>query len=192
MKVRLELESITLDEANKKRWQLYFVLAVEHPDDDTKMLITVLPDPPIKLTPDSKNHVDFVGEGNGAEGFSLLHRTLPEGKDNLNVRFYLMHSRKNARKVGEVLKELKSEFGTDAGKILTKVVSTGTAFPWLEVAKLGFDLIGHVLRNLPDRELGFVSMYEIFGAEFEKEVEVDRRKQLSSGKGHIVYTWSVG
>ena len=58
MKIRLEINQLTIDRP-KKRWQIYFVVVAEHPSDPDKMVVTTIPTDPIKVTPNQENNIHF-------------------------------------------------------------------------------------------------------------------------------------
>lgn len=188
--VQLELEKITILR-DKERWKLYFVVVINHPTEEGKYLLTVLPDEnvgTIELKPKSNNEVNFEAQGTGTEGFLLLQTEMPDNR-SINVRFWLRHSRRNLRKVSTYLGLVKDELGGEAGTILTSAL--GISNPWLVITNLGLNLMGNVLEKIKDRDLGFISMYEKFGPEFENQTELDRSNTTSTKDAKIVWSWST-
>ena len=100
------------------------------------------------------------------------------------MHFYVMHSRRSNREIGPVLQQIKTGIGKKALGIPSGL--SGISSPWLQFARSGLPLIGQILSGIPDRNLGFVNMFERFGPEFENDREVDRES-----RGGRVYTWSV-
>jgi hypothetical protein len=184
MKVRLEINQLTIDRP-KKRWNLYFVLVAEHPTDPDKMVVTTLPNNPIKVTPNQDNNIHFNDDGPGSEGLLLLKRNMPPGKE-LNVHFYVRHSRSSIRNAGNALQDIASELGIDALGQIEDIL--GTKYPWLEVTKKSLPHIGKALARIPDRDMGFISMFERFGDEFQADGEIDRKK--TGAYCTIVYSWA--
>jgi len=182
--VRLELNQLRIHRP-KVRWRIYFVVVADHPEQADQVLVSVVPSSPILVAPDQNNVLHFEPAGKGTEGLLLLSRNLPTSRE-LNVHFYVMHSRRSTRDIGTVLKDIKSNAGK---KALGFVEALGVTAPWLRLTREGLPLIGKALAAIPDRNLGFISMFERFGSEFEKEIEVDRENR----GGHVtaVYTWSV-
>ncbi|MBL7864250.1 MAG: hypothetical protein JNK10_05200 [Cyclobacteriaceae bacterium] len=183
--VRLELNKIQIHRP-KERWKVYFVVATDHPNEPDQVMVSVVPGTPILVVPEQNNVVHFEPKGAGSEGLLLLTRKMPKSRE-INVHFHVMHSRRANREIGTVLKKIE---GGVQGKVLGATSELlGTSAPWLTIARSGLPLIGQVLASLPDRPLGFVSMFERFGPEFEREAEIDRE----SRGGHItvVYSWSV-
>jgi hypothetical protein len=183
--VRLELNQLRIHRP-KERWRLYFVIVADHPDNRDLLLVTVMPGSPMLVVPEQHNTVNFEPAGEGTEGLLLLSRTLPPNRE-VNVHFYVMHSRRAAREIGTILQQIKEDAGKEAVGIISEAM--GITAPWLKIGREGLPLIGRALGALPDRQLGFISMFERFGPEFERQVEVDRE----SRGGHIsaVYTWSA-
>lgn len=183
-RVRLELNQLRVFRP-KTRWKIYFVVVADHPERTGEVLVSVVPSSPIPVVPDQHNVVNFEPTGKGTEGLLLLSRKMPSSRE-LNVHFYVMHSRRAARDIGTVLKEIKSHAGKNAMGI---VESLGVPSPWLRLAREALPLVGSAIQSIPDRNLGFVSMFERFGPEFEQQVEVDRE----SRGGHVatIYTWSI-
>ena len=185
-RVRLEIDEVTIYRP-KKRWNLYFVVAVEHPDDKTKLIITTLPKDPIKLSKRHDNSFQFDTEEFGSEGLLVISRELPKERE-LNAHIYLRHTRKTIRNLGEILNDLSTILGGDT-PLINEVIGT-SLMPWLVVAKTALPLIGKTLNKIPDRDFGFLSAFERFGPEFEEQLEIDRKKEFS-GNASLVYSWSV-
>lgn len=185
--VRLEFEELTIHRP-KKRWKLYFVIVAQHPIDPEKMVITSVPEPFIRIKPAMNNLVTFEPEGAGTDGFFILKREMPDDR-RLNVHVYLRHTRQSTRNLGSFLQNMESELGGDAFEIVTDIL--GTTNPWLVIAKKALPLIGGALKKIKDRDMGFVSMFEEFGPEFENEIELDRSNKFSTGDASIVWSWSV-
>lgn len=185
MKVRLELNQLKIDRP-KKKWKIYFVVVAEHPTDLDKMVLATVPVEPIKIVPSQNNEVNFDDETPNSEGLLLLRREMPTTKD-LNVHFYVRHSRSSLRTVDEVLRDIQKEIGDDAMGTITDIL--GTTNPWLIIAKAALPLVGKILAKVPDRDMGFISMYERFGKEFEDDGNIDRQK--IGAFSSVVYTWAV-
>lgn len=185
MKVRLELNQLNIDRP-KKRWDIYFVVVAEHPTDPEKMVLTTVPVDPIKMVPSQNNEVNFDDGTPNSEGLLLLRRAMPASKE-LNVHFYVRHSRSSVRTVGEVLKDIQTEIGNDAMGTISDIL--GTTNPWLIIAKAALPLIGKILTKVPDRDMGFISMFERFGKEFEDDGNIDRQK--TGAFSTVVYTWAI-
>jgi hypothetical protein len=183
--VRLELNKIQIHRP-KERWQLYFVVVADHPTEKNQVAVTMQPSRPILVVPEQHNHVYFEPAGRGSEGLLLLSRKMPPTCE-LNVHLHVMHSRRSGREIGKVLDHIAEAAGK--GALGKEVELLGITSPWLRVARASIPLIGQALSALPDRNLGFISMFERFGSEFELETEVDR--EVRGGHVTAVYTWSV-
>lgn len=183
--VRLELNKLQIHRP-KERWKLYFVLVTDHPEERDQLALAVIPQNPILVVPEQQNVVSFEPKGKGSEGLLLLSRDLPPNRE-LNVHFYVMHSRRSNREIGSVLQQIVTGVGKKALGISSDILGIPT--PWLQVARSGLPLIGQILSGIPDRNLGFVNMFERFGPEFERETEVDRESR--GGHVTVVYTWAV-
>jgi hypothetical protein len=186
-RVRLEIDEVNIYRS-KKRWNLYFVVAIEHPTDEDKMILATLPKKPIKLSKRHNNSFQFDTDEFGSEGLFVLSRELPSDRE-LNAHIYLRHTRKSIRDFGEILKEVGIGIGEDASGIINDIVGTATT-PWLVIAKKAIPMIGKVLTKIPDRDFGFLSAFERFGSEFEEQYEIDRKKEFS-GNASLVYSWSI-
>lgn len=184
--VRLEIDEIKIHRP-KKRWNLYFVVVTEHPEENDKMILTTLPQQPIKLSRRHDNQYQFDTDEYGSEGLFVLSKEMPEDRE-IRVEVYLRHARNGWRNVGEILKDLQTGIGKDAFGIVTDLI--GSTNPWLMISKAAVPMISKILSNAKDRDFGFVSLSEKFGAEFEEEVEIDRKKDFS-GNASLVYSWSV-
>lgn len=183
--VRLELNSVHIHRP-KARWQLYFLLVTEHPLRSDEVVATVIPQQPILVVPDQQNRIHFEPAGKGADGLLLLSRELPPTHE-LNTHLYVMHSRRSGREVGSLLTQVASLLGNEV--IGKEAELLGLASPWLRLAKVALPKVGQSLGGLPDRNLGFINMFERFGPEFEQKAEVMRE----SRGGHITawYSWSI-
>jgi hypothetical protein len=184
--VRLEIDNITIHRP-KKRWQLYFVIIADHPTEEDKMIVTTLPQNPIKLVPYNDNVYHFDTEQEGSEGLFIMSRKMPKSRE-LNVHIYVRHSRSNTRNLGEVLQNIESGLVGETFGIVTDIVGTATT-PWLVITKKAFGLVGGVPGKISDRDMGFISAFERFGSEFESQTEVDRAKDGADCT--LVYSWSV-
>lgn len=186
-KVRLEIDSIKINRP-KKRWKLYFVVLTEHPTDSEKMVLTTLPTEPFKLSPKHDNEYSFDSNTPGSNGLHVLTRDMPPNRE-INVHMYLRHSRNSQRNLGEVLAGVKSELKDDAFEIVEGILGTST-IPWLIVSKLAINLIGKILKDIKDKDFGFLSAYEHFEDDFELVTENDYSKSFT-GDASLVYSWSV-
>lgn len=186
-RVRLEIDEVKIHRP-KKNWKLYFVIMAEHPTETDKMIMTTMPQEPIKLTSQHENSFQFDTNDVGSEGLFVLSRDIPETRE-LNVHIYLRHTRSSIRGLGEILKNVEDGIGGDAFGIITDIVGT-TSVPWLVIAKKAIPLVGKILTKIPDRDFGFLSAFERFGEEFEAQVEIDREKKFS-GDASLIYSWSV-
>lgn len=187
--IKLEFEQLHILRP-KKRWNIYFVVVTEHPEDRDKMLVSSFPEPIIKMKPRQENIIYFEPEteDGGADGLFVIERKMPADR-TLKVRVYLRHSKKGMRDTGQLLQNMKGELGGDAFDIVSDVL--GTTNPWLVIAKKAVPLIGGILAKIKDRDLGMVNMDEEFGPEFENQTELDRANNFSTGDAKIVWSWSV-
>lgn len=186
-RVRLEIDEVQIYRP-KKRWQLYFVIIAEHPEEDDKMILSTIPQQPFKLSKRHENSFQFDTDEDGSEGLFVLSRELPEDRE-LNVHIYLRHTRKKLRDFGKIMQDIENGIGGDAFGIVTDLVGT-TAVPWLVIAKKAVPMVGRILSKISDKDFGFLSAFESFGHEFEDTYEIDREKYFS-GDASLVYSWSV-
>ena len=184
-RVRLEIDHLTIHRP-KKRWRLYFIVVTEHPTDPDKLVVSMIPPNSILVVPDQQNTVYFESEGNGTNGLLVLSRAIPEDRE-LNVHLYVMHSRRSLNEIGKTLEDIEKGIGGDALGLVTDIL--GTTNPWLLIARRALPLIGQVMEKIPDRNMGFISMFERFGKEFKDQVELDR--EARGGNVTVVYSWSV-
>lgn len=184
-RIRLEIDQLHIHRP-KRRWKLYFVVATEHPTDSDKMVVSVIPQNTVLVVPDQNNDVFFEADSPGANGLYLLSRPMPETRE-ANVHVYVMHSRRSLNEIGKILKDVEHGIGGQSMGILSNIL--GTTNPWLVIARQALPVVGQILEKIPDRNMGFVSMFERFGPEFENEVEVDR--EVRGGHITMVYSWAV-
>jgi hypothetical protein len=189
-RIRLELEHLTINRP-KRRWNIYFVVATDHPEDENKYAVSVLPQPIIPVRRPAENMIDFVPEGDGTDGMEILERNMPDDR-SIEVHCWTMHSRRAVREAGHILGEISKSLDTQMEQLPPRVL--GVANPWVAIARGpigGLGAIGTALRRVRDRNMGFVNVGEQFGPEFEDETELDRIGELSTGFGHLVWNWHV-
>ena len=87
------------------------------------------------------------------------------------------------------MKEIETGIAGDAFGIVTDLVGAATV-PWLVISKKAVSLVGKILKDIPDRDFGFISAFERFGPEFEKQTEIDREKEFT-GDASLIYSWSL-
>lgn len=193
-KIRLEIDFIEI-KRKRRKWNLYMIIATDDPLDDKKTMITTVPSEAIRLRKMDGNRVDFESEGSGqTNGLIVLERKLPSSH-SIRVRIWLVQSRENLRKAGEVLDELGNTMKKkDLEVTLADVVEAlGAVNPWITVSK---DLIrmsgmvGSFLRNSKDRKLGFFNLDENFTDEEIGLGELDRFGKITS-VGEAGWTWII-
>ena len=190
--VKLEFERLELL-TKKSKWKLYFVVVAEHPEDNDKMVVTTIPSAGadyFKLKKKADNVVEFEpeSEDGGVDGLFVLEREMPADK-RIKVQVFLMHSRKSARQMGDILSDVQGQLGTDVFGTVSNIL--GSASPWLVVAKSAFSLIGGILKNIKDRDFGYLVMDEEFGSEFEGKLELDRTNKFTTGEAKLRWSWRV-
>jgi len=184
---RLEIDEIQIYKG-RRNWKLYFIVLAEHPTEPDKMIMTTIPQEPFKLSKRHNNSFSFDTNQAGSEGLFVLSRELPENRE-INVHFYLRHSKKGLRDLGEILQDIESGIGGYSFGIVTDIVGT-TTVPWLVLAKKAIPLIGRLLAKSKDKDFGFLSAFERFGSEFEVEKDISRKKDFS-GDAAMIYSWTM-
>ncbi|MBL4560991.1 MAG: hypothetical protein JKX79_08390 [Labilibaculum sp.] len=152
------------------------------------MLGTTIPHEPFKLNKRHDNEYFFDTDQSGSEGLYIVSREIPKDRE-LNVHIDLRHTRKSQRDLGEILKDIETGITGDAFGIVTDIVGAATV-PWLIISKKAVSLVEKILKDIPDRDFGFVSAFERFGQEFETQTEIDREKELTEDTS-LIYSWSV-
>ena len=173
---------------NKKRWDLYFIIATEHPDKPDEMVITVLPtENTIPVRKSSGNLIEFRPEGTGADGLSVLERAIPSDR-SVKARLWLMHSRKRLRRTGDILSEISQskQVKTAAEALL----SLGNISPWIALTMTTLDGVGRFLARGDDRKMGWVSLDEYFEPEWKKGSRA-RENRLSTGFVTVSWSWII-
>ncbi len=193
-KIRLEIDFIEI-KRKRRKWNLYMIIATDDPSDDMKTMITTVPSEAIRLRKMDGNRVDFESEGNGqTNGLIVLERDLPS-RHSIRVRLWLVQSRENLRKAGEVLNELGDTMKKEDLEVTWMDVAEalGSFNPWITVSK---DLIrmsgvvGSFLRNSRDRKMGFLNLDENFTDEEIGLGELDRFGKITS-IGEAGWTWII-
>ncbi|WP_373548277.1 hypothetical protein [Haliscomenobacter sp.] len=190
IRVRLEFDEIRIHR-ERKRWNLYFIVVADHPIDQDRRIISIIPNDTMKLSPAQENSYVF-DSGPGSEGLFIFSQEMPISRA-INAHVYLRHSRQTARSFGAVLAELSDLLKTDAGvdHIIEKNLSGVANVPWISIAKTAIEKLGQILAKIPDRDMGFLSVFERFGNEFEIQTDIDRYKEFTTGEASLVYSWSV-
>ncbi|MFH2141280.1 MAG: hypothetical protein ABIJ97_02570 [Bacteroidota bacterium] len=179
--IRLELNSIQMLK-NRERWNLYFIIATEHFEDPTKTIIIIKPDDSfIPFRKKTDNFCSFRASGNNSEGMFLLEREIPTDY-SVEILFTLMHSRASLRKFGERIGEVKELLG-EKDSVIENFLSASQ--PQVLVVKKAIGIVGKILKNVDDRNLGVVSMSE----EFDGVSTEERTNKLSSGNAEINWRW---
>lgn len=184
-RVRLEIDQVQIHRP-KKRWRLYFLVAVDHPTEKDKVVVSQIPESTITVKPGQNNLVVFEDDSPGANGLKIISQEMPQSRE-VNVHVYCMHSRRPLNEIGKILKNVESGLAGNALGLVTDILGTST--PWLVVAKKALPIVGQILEKIPDRNMGFISMFERFGPEFENEVEIDR--EARGGNISMVYSLAV-
>lgn len=184
-KVRLELESINIL-VKRSRWDLYFIVYTNHPTELEKSLIRLLPKTgTIRFTNKSDNPYSFKPKQTGGDGLKVYQYELSE-ENSVEIRLCMMQSRKRLRNTAELIADVK-----DSLKIKEmKEVLTLSRLQWF-VVDSGIDAVTSILSNLKDRDMGFISMDEEFGEEFDQNPNQQRTMKISTGKAELTWMWEV-
>jgi hypothetical protein len=191
-KIRLELDFIEI-ERGRRKWNLYFIIATEHPSDPSQTVISICPQETIRTTRKDENRIDFTpqGTGNDLNGFFVLERDMPED-NSIRARMWVVQSRRKTRAVGEILQEIGSS--TEASAVTDSVLNAlGAANPWILIGKSILQMskiIGGFLAKSKDAKKGFVSLDESFTEEELNIGELDRTNRLV-GFGEVGWTWII-
>lgn len=184
-RIRLEIDQLQIHRP-KKRWKLYFLGAVDHPEQKDKMVISLIPEDTIVVTHNQNNIVVFEDDSPGANGLKVISQEMPESRE-INVHVYVMHSRRSLKEIGKIIKDVEHGLAGETFGIVNDIF--GSSAPWLVITKKTLPVVGQLLEKIPDRNMGFISMFERFGPEFESEVEIDR--EARGGNISMVYSWAV-
>jgi len=191
--ILLELDYLKLLR-RRKHWNIYFTLATNSPTDPSKMLVTALPGGgTIKMTKGSDNAIHFVPEGDeGGSGLFVFRHEMPIDH-SVQVRLWVMQSRKALKEVGKVLEGISGFLSKSTG--VTDILSgLGVTQPWITAEKVinkGIGGVGSALDKTGDRNLGFINMDEHFGDIYDKDPERDYHGKVSTGYAEIGWTWRV-
>ncbi len=188
-RVRLELDELKI-ERPKRRWNIYFVFATEHPTEDDKFVLTATPNPIIPVRRPADNEIDFSPGGIGTDGLEVIEIDMPDTRA-LQARGWVMHSRRDVRRAGEVIAGITDGLGTTAVPLVDGFLGANPYWAIAKAALNGLGDVGEGLKKVQDRNMGFISFDEQFGPEFEENIELDRVNNLSTGWGRLVWTWSV-
>lgn len=182
--IRLELESFKILK-KRERWQVYFIVYATHPENPEKTIVKFVPGGNnISLKPLAGNFHSFKPTGMGTDGLRILHIDLPE-ENYIDIRIVMMQSRKKLRTIGAKLTEVKKALNVKELELIRL-----SNIQWYAIDK-GFDIIAGILENIKDRNMGFVSMDEEFGEEFEHNPSQQRSNTLSTGEAEIKWVWEI-
>jgi hypothetical protein len=183
-RIRLELESFKILR-KRERWQVYFIAYTAHPDNPEQTLVKFIPGAnDIRLKPLADNFHSFKPTGVGTDGLRILEIDMPEN-NSIDVRIIMMQSRKKLRTIAAKLNDIKKDLDIKALKLIKL-----TNIQWYAIDK-GFDIVAGILQNIKDRNMGFVSMDEEFGEEFERNPNQKRSNKLSTGEAEINWVWEM-
>ncbi|QZT37412.1 hypothetical protein K5X82_00620 [Halosquirtibacter xylanolyticus] len=188
-RLRLELDFIEI-ERRRKRWNLYFLIATEDPQDARQTVITIAPSHPIRLHPRDENRIDFEPKGDAGDlnGLFILERDMPQDA-SIKARLWVVQCRDRNRNLGEVLQQVSGADKSD--QVISNLL--GGAMPWYTVGKSIMDvadIVGSFFEKSKDAKKGFVSMDQSFIGLDMEDGEFDRTNRLS-GFGDIGWTWIV-
>ncbi|MEM6367715.1 MAG: hypothetical protein AAF851_05360 [Myxococcota bacterium] len=99
---------------------------------------------------------------------------------SVRSRLFVRHTRNKARSAGEVVDGLQREAGGELVDAIPDILATTAAAavaPWLVLGKAAINTLGAILRRVPDRDLGTISMDEVFESEFHENGELDRENR---------------
>lgn len=169
MKVRLEIDHIRVLR-KKQRWLLYFLVVFDNPADPTQKVVKILPEYPVQL----KNPANNLLETDFTFDFEI------QPYDTVNFHLYVRHCGGLFRKVTNVLSKIADKIGSaaDATNVL--------AIP-AEVA----NQLSEILREIPDRDMGWVNLTRDFTPDFVNVSEKDYDKPTSTGEIEVVYSWQM-
>lgn len=172
----------------KERWNLYFVILTEHPTENDMMVMRIFPENPIRLTPKSDNHMNFVPDGQIANGLIVLERELPVDQ-TVRAQVYLRHSNDLTRSIGQVMQEIEEKLGDSVIGTIADIFNI--AGPWVVVSRAAFGIVADILRKVTDKDFGYLSLDQHFTEEFKDNTELDRKQHFSTQEASLVWTWSV-
>lgn len=189
MNIRLELDNIRVLR-KKERWNIYFVVVAQDPNDPNKKLVTHFPDHGrlIRLRPASKNYYSFVPEGDGdVDGLRILEVPMPANQ-NYAAELYVRHHHSIAKDYTKIMDKIFEKTGTSSSDLVSDVL--GKNAKWLPIGKDALHIVENVLANYPDRKMGMISMDEDFGKELKNNTtELDRTNKTTTSDVELTWTW---
>lgn len=183
---RLDLDHLEIL-VPKKRWQLYFLLILQS-QNESDVVLSVLPERCITVKPEANNVVAFKPEGKHTEGMKLLELPVVSGT-SFKIRLYLYHSRNKLSNTVSILNEaVNTNAATISGNL--KKISLN-AIPWYSIGVGSVKVLDTILQSIPDRDMGVLILDESFGDEINGTREIKRSNTLSSGEVKVNWRWSI-
>ena len=200
---RVRLELIRLEADRKKNfgnkllgrarvtWDVYFVFAVEHPDDPAKSIVWTYPERPIDMKKAHDNEISF-GKKGGA-GATVLECAMPDDR-RLTARCYVMQSKSKSRRTGEVMSTVSKFVDGEVAPLASKAAAkSGNAHAVIaveagKVLNKGIGVVGQLLAGSKDKQRGFGSLEHQFrktNARQKKPMRIDL------GDSTLLVRWST-
>lgn len=181
-KVRLELTSFRILK-KKEKWNIYFVLYMNDPEKPDK---TVIRSEPSNTTlPLNRYNDNFYRFGNPDEsGLGIVHVPVP-ASGHLDIRLKIMHSRSKTRNTGERMEQISGALKPSQMEVIFL-----SRFKWYLV-NVAVETVERILKNVKDRELGFLSLDMDFSTFGKDETEREITKKVSTGFAEITWKWKI-
>lgn len=186
--------TLTLDKIQilkkRKNWNLYLILAINHPTDASKKLVRIIPDGHFidlrKLTNDSYSFVPQGGEP--GDGLELICMPLQTG-EVIDAQMYIKNH-EGIKKWISVLRQIKEDL---KGESLTSsgIGNKLTSGAWMAVGGQVLESIGKVMNDIPDRDMGMLSMGIDTNQISKSEEKYTFSNKSTTGEIELTWSWSL-
>ncbi len=170
-----------------KRWDLYFLIAIEDFDERGKprTLIGTYPENPINFSKASDNVYRFRPKGKGTDGDTVFEAAMPDDR-RINMQLFVFQDKGKTRNTGRVLKEITSTID----KAAQPLVGSGNPYVMAGYAvNKTLKGVGRVLAKTKDKRRAYLNLDEEFDKEFAKKGSAVR--VLSAGDIKLRWRWNV-
>lgn len=173
---------------NRKHWNLYLMMVINHPTDASKKLVRIIPDGHfINFKKETDDSYSFVPNGGSAgDGLEMISMNVPQS-NTLDVQVYVKNH-EGIKKFMSVLESIKGDLKGQTPKNLSGIAGKVAASSWLSVAGKALDAVGGVINDIPDRNMGMLSMgLDLIKSSAKSGVQTFSNKTTT---GEVELTWS--
>jgi hypothetical protein len=159
-RICFELSEVTVVGHSKKRWNLYMIFMMDHPENRNQKIITTLPDDGLFLKIQNKDDNKYSFKSMPvtpiSSGKRILDLQIPEN-GYVGLSCLVMHSRDNQRDAAAFMESITNTI--ELPEIPGKLKFLELSVPWMVVANTAVSslgVIGRQMEQLEDRQLDLI------------------------------------